>query len=88
MKKIQPILNSINNAKGILSIHISDIIDYYNSRDRVSMEYWLRRAKEDSTTIANGIEQLKMLSKTFSNKIPKEQNDGNKLQKTNLRLIK
>ncbi len=86
MKQIQPILNSINNAKGVLSIHLSNIIGCWNSRDRVSMEYWLRRAEEDSTNITNGIEQLKILSKTFSNKIPEEQNNGNKFQKTNLRF--
>ncbi len=68
--KMQPILNSINNAKGVLSIHLSQIIGYWNAKDKVAMEYWLRRAEEDSTNIANGIEQLKILSKTLSNKVP------------------
>ncbi len=68
--KMQPILNSINNAKGVLSIHLSQIIGCWNAKDKVAMEYWLRRAEEDSTNIANGIEQLKILSKTLSNKVP------------------
>ena len=68
--KMQPILNSINNAKGVLSIHLSQIIGCWNAKDKVAMEYWLRRAEEDSTNIANGIERLKILSKTLSNKVP------------------
>ena len=86
--KIQPIINSINNAKGVLNIHLSNVIGSWNAKDRVSMEYWLRRMGEDSTSITNGIEQLKTLSKTFSNTIPEGQHNGNKFQKTNLRLTK
>ncbi len=84
--KLRPIIDSINKAKGVLSIHISQIIGCWNAKDKVGMEYWLQRAEEDSSDITNGIEQLKTLSKTFSNKIPEEQNNGNKFQKTNLRL--
>ncbi len=65
------IIDSINKAKGVLSIHISQIIGCWNAKDKVGMEYWLRKAEEDSSDITNGIEQLKILSKNISNTIPK-----------------
>ncbi len=65
------IINSINNAKGKLMIHLSRVIVCWNAKDKVSMEYWLQRAEEDSSDITNGIEQLKILSKNISNTIPK-----------------